>query len=530
MRQALSGYGRRPVARTAAQNRTATRTFLSPFRGLVTAENLAKPIPESAIVLHNWFPTIRGPRVRGGSTLFATIGSDDVTAMWTYQTAGAAKLFAANAGAIYDITAPADPEVVPTPAVGSLSGGYWSFVQFETSAGDFLVGVNGADTPRQYNGTSWLSSTMSGSGLTPSDLGHVWAYKKRLYFIEEGTMKFWYLGAGAITGTLTDFNLGGVFQRGGSLLFGATWSLDAGDGLDDKLVLVSTLGEVAIYEGSDPASDFSLVGRYDISQPLGKNAVMRAGGDLLVATVEGLIPISQAVNKDPAALSLTAVSRLIEPDWVAASAERSSVPWDIVRWDSANLAFICMPTPSAASEALSFVVNVETGAWATVGEWNMHVGATVGSTLYFGNGSGQIFIGDAGGSDNGALYTCQYAGPFAPVGPLGPEKLATLARAFFRSSKNFVAQLSLSTDYRTSFPPAPSSVGNASASEWDTGLWDEAVWDEAGSADVRLKWVSVTGMGDVFSPQVQMSFGTNFKPDVELSKFQLEAELGRRVA
>jgi hypothetical protein len=163
--------------------------------------------------------------------------------MWAYQSGTTQKLFAATAGGIFDITTVADVDVAPTAAVGSLTGGAWTFVQFQTSGGDFLVGCNGTDTPQEFDGSAWSASTMT--GLTTSLLSHVWAFKNRLFFIESGSMRFWYLPVASKTGSLTSFSLAGVFARGGSLLFGATWSLDAGDGVDDLCVIVSTMGEVA---------------------------------------------------------------------------------------------------------------------------------------------------------------------------------------------------------------------------------------------------------------------------------------------
>ncbi|MEO1189912.1 MAG: hypothetical protein AAFW60_12660, partial [Pseudomonadota bacterium] len=443
MRQALAPkIGRRPANRGAARNRTWTKTFGSPVRGKVTNRSPARPLADSALVLENWFPTLQGAQVRGGSLLHATIGADDVTAMFAYRTAGNEKIFAANASAIYDVTSPADSAVIPTPVQSGLSGGYWSTAQFETSGGQFLSAVNGADTPRQYDGTTWSNSTMSGTGLTTSNLSHVWSFKERLFFIESGTMNVWYLPVGSITGALTQFSLGGVFKLGGSLYLGGTWSLDAGDGLDDFLVLVSTLGEVAIYQGTDPsnASTWRISGRYKIPPPIGRNATFDAGGNLLIATTEGIVPISEAVTKDRAVLSLSAVTSLIEPDWIAAVDGRQSLPWDLVRWDNKNLMVVCSPSPSAAIEDIGFVQNLETGAAAKLTGWDMHCGAVLNGVFYFGNGSGQIMQGDAGGSDNGAIYTCKYASPFW-TGRTA-YKVSTLAKAFFRASKGFIAQLS----------------------------------------------------------------------------------------
>ena len=48
--------------------------------------------------------------------------------------------------------------------------------------------------------------------------------------------------------------LSGASTKGGKLLFGATWSIDAGDGTDDKCVFVTDNGEVLVFTGSDPGT------------------------------------------------------------------------------------------------------------------------------------------------------------------------------------------------------------------------------------------------------------------------------------
>lgn len=181
----------------------------------------------------------------------ATLGAA-VKSMWNYESGNNNKLFAATETAIYDVTEPADELVPPTALVSSLTGGDWFFVNMQTSGGNYLVGVNGKNAPLEYNGLAYTASALTGAGLNPATLSHVWVFKNRLFFVQGGTTKFWYLPVGFKSGTLTSFSLSGVFKNGGSLLYGQTWSTDAGDGLDDYCVFVSNLGEVAVYQGTDP--------------------------------------------------------------------------------------------------------------------------------------------------------------------------------------------------------------------------------------------------------------------------------------
>ena len=141
MRQALEPIGRKALFRTPRQSRPVT--FPAPVRGLVTNTNLSQPVDQAALVLDNWFPTATGIQLRGGCAKYATLPAA-CTSVFAYQSGSTEALFAATGVAIYDITTVADPNAAPAAAVSSLTGGDWTFVQFQTSGGDFLVGGSGA--------------------------------------------------------------------------------------------------------------------------------------------------------------------------------------------------------------------------------------------------------------------------------------------------------------------------------------------------------------------------------------------------
>ena len=120
-------------------------------------------------------------------------------------------------------------------------------------------------------------------------------------------MSAWYLPLNAAGGELHEIPLSGAATKGGRLLFCANWSIDAGNGLDDKLVFCTDLGELLIFTGSNPAdpSNWRQEGRYEVSAPTGMNAHLSIGGDLLIATIDGIVPISAAITKgQPSSSSL----------------------------------------------------------------------------------------------------------------------------------------------------------------------------------------------------------------------------------
>ena len=120
--------------------------------------------------------------------------------------------------------------------------------RWRTPRGDYLIVVNDAgDLPLRFDGTTW--TTLSPDEITRQprrripaitssrpEPGHVCKYRNRWFFIERNSMNAWYLGINAIGGALNMIPLSGAATKGGKLLFCAVWSLDAGDGIDDKMV------------------------------------------------------------------------------------------------------------------------------------------------------------------------------------------------------------------------------------------------------------------------------------------------------
>src|SRR5215203_1026452 len=423
----------RTPAKRSQQRPAKLKSFPAPNGGLIANANLAAPDPRlggikvvGAAMLENWFPTATGVRMRAGSELYATVGSDDpVTRLFVYSEGNNEKLFASTETDIYDITTVVDAEVSPVAAVATLTGGDWSFVQFATSGGTFLRGVNGEDTPLVYDGSTWGTSPAL-TGMTAADLCYVWSYAERLFFIEKESLSVWYLAAEAIGGALSEFPMGGIFNLGGSLLFGATWSIESGDGPAARCVIVTTEGEVAVYDGVDPTTA-TLAGVYKVGRPLGTNAFIRAGGDLVIATELGLVPLSVAVQRDAAALSPSAVSYPIETEWNEAVGDRTE-PWHCEVWPTKQMVAVALPTGTTADPRW-FVANARTGAWASYTGWDAACVRVFGSRMFFGTPDGTVIEAEVSGMDQESPYTASCVPLFDDLKTPLSIKTAGLARA-----------------------------------------------------------------------------------------------------
>ena len=528
----------RAPARPRSRKKARTQTYPGSV-GWVTYENVAAMSPGSALVMDNFSPRRQGARIRGGSKKVATIGSDAVKSLFAYNSAAGNAFFAASETDIYEITAFNAAEA-PTPDVSSQTSGAWIAQQIGTSGGEYLMCVNGADDAELFNGSSWQavnsgSSPVSITGVATADLSYVWLYRQRVWFIEKDSLSAWCLPVTSVGGAAQELSLGDIVVKGGKLLFGATWSQDAGDGSDDRLVLVTDQGEAVIYQGSDPndtTTPWNLVGRYDISPPLGPKAHMRAGGDLLIATTDGLIPLSQAVTLDKDALKLAAVSNDIKPDWLreVQSSNTAIKPWELIRFPREESIYVSLPHTGTRI----FMANIHTGQWARYTGWNAQTLGLYENLAYFGDASGSVFRCESGGQDDGAAYVCKLLLAFDDLGEPGAHKQANLIRVKTRSFFEVPIKASVAAEYDTTFPAALSAfTGSAqTAALWGSGIWGTSLWGDGGDAGgsdkrtVTTRWRSVAGNGDALAPQIQATIGSAWRPDTELVDVALVYESG----
>ncbi len=195
----------------------------------------------------------------------------------------------------------------------------WQWINFANDAGTFMIAANGSVDPVYYDGSAFASTVITGSAgvitLDPRTLVDVMDHKGRLFFVQEDSLRCWFLEPFAIQGAANLLDLGPIFDKGGSILCQSTWTLDGGSGADDLAVWVTTQGQVAVYQGLDPsdANNWALVGVYDIGLPLSRRSLIKYGSDLVVLTTNGVVPLSQALKLDRAQENLVALTQKILP-------------------------------------------------------------------------------------------------------------------------------------------------------------------------------------------------------------------------
>jgi hypothetical protein len=401
---------------------------------------------------------------------------------------------------------------------------------------DNVTGTFGASEIITDDNTTPGSATTAGApvllfngitGVSTSSLSYNWTYKNRIFYVEKNSLNAWYLPVDSVTGTATLLPLAGIFQRGGSLLFGAAWSLETlGGGLSEQCIFVTTEGEIAVFQGTDPsvADSWAKVGVYRTGRPLGAKAHIKAGGDVVMATDIGFLPVSASLTRDYAALSPVAVSYPIEVAWNEYVANRSFAAWTCEVWPSQQMMAITMPSPIGSTPTM-LVANVRTGAWAPYTGWNAFCVLSFQGRMFFGSDNGRIIEAEVTGADDGLPYTASCVPLFDPLKAPASLKTGLLARSTLLASADIAPQLSLQADYQIALPPSPSAAQMPGGNTWDSGVWNVSKWDQVGQKSTKQQWQSVGGAGYALSPAVQITSGSLVPLDVELVSVDLTYDL-----
>jgi len=528
-------FFRRTAVPAEVAQQLQTTTIPAPTRGIIQNENEAYMQPGAAVICDNWKPTMRGVSLRGGHVLWCQLPeTTPVISAFQYASGNIQQMFAGNLNKLYEVT-------TVTPALiksGQTSGNY-SASQLANAQGDWMIVVNDAGNPPLRYGPSsggGLTWEALASGYVPpagkpsmitnipaAGLSYVCKYRNRYFFIETGSMNAWYLPLNAVGGALAMIPLSGAATKGGKLLACFSWSIDAGDGIDDKIVFMTDLGELLIFTGSDPsvAASWRQEGRYETSPPLGMNAHLAVGGDVLLATVDGIVPISGAITKSRVDLELAAITRTIKPMWREHVLDKREHPWTMCKWDEYGAIFTTFPGGKTGKQ-LCLATNAATGAHARFTGWDAMCFIRMRGDAFFGDQLGRIMQMDRTGYDNGVPYVATLVGGWEMF--QSPSQTVTWrqSRASFsaRAGEPFQPQLSATTDYVVVLPQPPLAGPDPGLLDlWDQGLWGDAIWDAAAAPKPVVRntgWVSIGMTGFSHAPIVQVTVAQQAKPEVDL--------------
>jgi hypothetical protein len=387
---------------------------------------------------------------------------------------------------------------------GLVSGNYVTISGAVEAAynGSYVITVTGASaftytmaTTPAANATVVGSYSVLGiTGVNSNRLIQVNLFKNRIYFVEKDSMTCWYLDVNAISGPASPLYFGGIARDGGFLQAMGTWTLDAGEGADDYAVFITNMGEIIVYNGTDPdtADTWLLKGVWQVGYVFTRRCFFKWAGDLLILTQGGLLPLSGALQSSRLDPRVFLTDKIFYEISKEADLYANEYGWQIIYFAKVNMLLINIPNPSGTEQ---YVMHTISKSWANFTGINANVFEMHNDSLYFG---GNGFVGKYwdGYSDDGEPIsaTCQQAYTYFDMP--GQQKRFTMVRPTFLVDSGAPGiYCGVNTDYQTqnnlgevSFNPNPTIIG-----VWDAAKWDENNW--AGNLVVYRNWQGVTGLG-----------------------------------
>jgi hypothetical protein len=338
----------------------------APIGGINTELPLLQMPPEFCTAMNNFYCSEQSLILRHGCTAYgdAATGSEFRFRLHKHtKTDGTDVLIACGNNKFYTVSGTGAPTDITGSATVTSSNWLPIFMNGTT------VFFNSVDTPLQYTGTGNVATaTYTGSGLTPSLLRMATNFRDRIYIMQASAWTLWYGASNAITGALTSYDLSYIFRKGGYPMFISTWSIDDGGGLDDRLVVGSSEGEVVVYAGSYPGgADWYKVGHFFFPKTLQRQCTFQLAGDLYIMTKESIISLKSAMQQG--SQNYTTLTQNIKTLYKSCISDfGNTFRAKAVVDDRLNSLIISLPIEAPitglVSGATLLLMNLSTGAWS----------------------------------------------------------------------------------------------------------------------------------------------------------------------
>jgi hypothetical protein len=376
-----------------------------------------------------------------------------------------------------------------------------TYVITKTGANTFTYVM--ATTPATNAITVGSYTVLGVTGADSSTFINVNLFKNRLYFTQKNTLACWYLDVDSIAGVASPLYFGGIARSGGYLQAMGTWTIDAGQGADDYAVFVTSMGEVIVYNGTDPSSatTWALKGVWQLGQTFSRKCFTKWAGDLLLLTQDGLVPLASALQSSRLDPRINITDKIYYPVSQAATNYYANFGWQVIYYASENMLILNIPVSDGIEQ---YVMHTITKAWARFTGIQAYCFVNSGDNdLHFG-GDGYVGTFYSGFSDNGNNITGAVQQAYSYFDTPGQLKRFTLVRPILQTDNGLPTVLcNISTDFQpvdnlgqVSFNPSILNTG-----KWDSATWDNKNW---GGGLVTTKiWQGVTGLG--FTGSINMT-------------------------
>lgn len=474
----------------------------APVGGWNARDALPNMSPLDAVILTNFYPAPSECALRDGYTKHVTGLPGKVETLMAYSGADDNQLLAIADGEVYDVTI--ENNVDPAILTG-LNNSRWNYCNVATAGGNFLYMANGSSTPYLYNGTTWTAitgvSTPAITGVTTTSLNSPVTYMNRVWFIEEDSLRVWYLPTQSVGGAAQKVDVSAYAYKGGTIVAHGTWTIDAGNGVNDHYVMVTSQGQVIVWQGTDPATanTWSMVGVWDLGSPVGKKSLYKYAGDMLLLSQDGIVPMSSALQSSRVNPKVALTDKIQFAITQAISNYKNNYGWQMIYVPYINQLWLNVPVQEGENQQ-QYVMNTITGSWCNYTGWNANCFEVFQDQPYFG-GDGYVAKAwntnsDAGSNING--FGLQAFNNFSSAGKL---KRFTMSRPILRSDGNPSIFAGVNVDFNTSEPVTSLTFSPPLYGSWDNAIWDAATW--GGDLNIIQNWQGLNGVGYYGAPIIK---------------------------
>jgi hypothetical protein len=310
----------------------------------------------------------------------------------------------------------------------------------------------------------------------------------------------------SIGGAASPLYFGSIARNAGYLQAMGTWTLDAGQGADDYAVFVTNMGEVIVYNGTDPTSSttWALKGVWQMGQTFNRRCFFKWAGDLLLLTQDGLVPLASALQSSRLDPRVNLTDKIYYPISVACTNYYANFGWQINYYASENMLILSIPVTEGMEQYVMHTITkswarftgIEAYCWEVSGDNDMHFG-----------GDGYVGTFYTANSDNGSNInaTCQQA--YSYFDSPGQLKRFTMVRPILQTNNGVptvATGISVDFDSQTQFGQISFNPAIVAGGIWNSSLWDNALWAQ-GYITTKI-WQGVSGLG--FSAALNMSIAS----------------------
>lgn len=212
-------------------------------------------------------------------------------------------------------------------------------------------------------------------------------YRERLFFYKQGDNRLYYAAPLAYKGELVEFDITGIFNCKGNLLFVDIIGYTSGAGLESHLVCAFDSGDILVFDGTNPqdASSWRAVTAIFLGINLFAQKI-RFGTSLYCLSSNGLIDLQAAI----------ATSNVVAAKGLSDALNDSGIDYGQMKLYLHDKYLIL----AVNNEGTDYWFNFQTGGWFKINGQVISSLVNLKGDLYFINGNGELFKAFANNCDD----------------------------------------------------------------------------------------------------------------------------------